>query len=87
MIAIVSVSVVFLKTARSLLAPALGEQHTLCEFRFPLDDPGALKAFDLVFADSIAFQQLKHTKLVPYRLIQASSLNYLASAMKSYQVS
>lgn len=87
MIAIVSVSVVFLKTARSLLAPAVGEQHTLCEFRFPLDDPGALTAFDLVIADSIAFQQLKHTKLVLYRLIQANSLNYLASAMKSYQVS
>jgi len=87
MIAIVSVSGVFLKTARSLLAPAVGEQHTLSDFRFPLGDPRALKAFDLIFADSIAFRQLRHTQLVLYRLIQASSLNYLANAMQSYQVS
>ena len=86
MLAVVSVSEVFLKTARSLLAPAIGERHTLCEFRFPLDNPGALMAFDVVFADSIASPQIKHTKLVQYRLIQPASLNYLVSAMKSYAI-
>jgi len=83
---VVSVSEAFLKTARSLLAPAIGERHTLCEFRLPLDDPSALRAFDVVFADSIASCQIKHPKLVQYRLIQPASLNYLVSAMKSYAI-
>ena len=82
MVAVVSVSEVFLKTARSLLAPAIGERDTLCEFRFPLHDPSALRVFDVLFADSIASNQIQHPKLVPYRLIQPASLNYLVSAMK-----
>jgi len=86
MVAVVSVSEVFLKTARSLLAPAIGERHTLCEFRFPLNDPSTLRAFDVLFTDSIASCQLKHPRLVPYRLIQPASLNYLVSAMKSYAI-
>lgn len=85
-IAVVSVSEVFLRTARSLLAPALGQRHTLREFRFPLDSPAALGAADLVFADSIVCSRLKHSKAIPYRLIRPSSLEYLVSAMKSYEL-
>src|SRR5260370_40041671 len=51
-IAVVSVSEVFLRTARSLLAPAIGQRHTLREFRFPLESPAVLSAADVVFADS-----------------------------------
>jgi DNA-binding transcriptional regulator YhcF (GntR family) len=84
-IAVVSVSEVLLKAARSLLAPALGQRHILREFRFPLEDPAVLKAVDLVFADSIVHQQLKHPKMVHYRLIRPSSLEYLVNAMNSYE--
>jgi hypothetical protein len=86
-IAIVSVSGVFLKTARSLLAPEVGQRHTLSEFLFPLDHPAALKATDLVFADSIVRRQIKHAKVIQYRLIQPSSLEYLVNAIKSYELS
>ena len=87
MLAVVSVSEVFLRTAQSLLAPAIGESHTLCGFRFPLDDPKMLRGFDVVFADSIASSQIKHTvKVVQYRLIQPASLDYLASAIQSYKL-
>src|SRR5262249_41720394 len=72
-LAVVSVSDVFLKTARGILAPALGERHTLCEFRLPLR-PRALTAFDVVFADSIAFLHIQHPKVFRYRLIEPSSL-------------
>ena len=83
-IAVVSTSKVFLKTARSVLAPALGERHTLCEFSFPSDNAAALRAADLVFADSIVCPQLKHSNVIRYQLIRLSSLEYLIAAMKSY---
>lgn len=87
LIAVVSVSEVFLKTARALLTPTVGQRHALCDFHFPLENPSALAAVDLVFADSIACPQVRHAKVVQYRLILSSSLEYLISAMKSYELS
>jgi len=84
-VAVVSVSEVFLKTARSLLVPALGQRHTLREFSFPLEDPSALTAVDVVFADSIVRSRVKHPNAVQYQLIRPSSLKYLITALKSYE--
>jgi DNA-binding transcriptional regulator YhcF (GntR family) len=84
-VAIVSISAVFRNTAASLLAGAAGHTHTLSEFAFPLESSAALKAADLVFADSIVCRQLKHPKIIQYRLIRPNSLDYLVSAMKSYE--
>jgi DNA-binding transcriptional regulator YhcF (GntR family) len=81
-VAVVSVSEGFLQTARSLLAPAVGRRHVLKEFLLPLPHPKALAAADVVFADSLAAQKIKHPSVVPYRLIAAASLAYLASAVK-----
>jgi len=84
-IAVVSVSEVFLRTARSLLGPALGQRHTLTEFLFPMESRSTLRAMDVIFADSIVYPQLTSSKSILYRLIRPSSLEYLVSAMKSYQ--
>jgi len=84
-IAVVSVSSVFLKTARGLLAPALERRHTLCEYLVPLENPSALRAADLVFCDSIASEQVKRPRSFTYRLIAPSSLEYVTTAMESYQ--
>ena len=84
-IAVVSMSVVFRNTAGSLLAAVAGQRHTLIGFGFPLESPAVLKAADLVFADSIVCPQLKHARVIQYRLIRPSSLEYLVSAMKSYE--
>jgi DNA-binding transcriptional regulator YhcF (GntR family) len=84
-IAVVSVSEAFLQTARALLAPALGRRHVMRDFCFPLEDPKAVQAADLVFADTIARSQVKHRKIFQYRLIAPASLEYLCTAMKSYQ--
>ncbi len=84
-IGVVSVSEVFLKTARSLLAPALGQRHTLREYNFLLDDRIALAAVDLVFADSIVRSRIKHPNVIQYQLIRPSSLEYLITALKSYE--
>lgn len=85
-LAVVSVSRVFLQTAQSLLVPALGRHHTVRDFLFPLDDSRALRAADLVFADSIARPRVKHSKILEYRLISPSSLEYLRTAVRSYQL-
>ena len=82
-IAVVSMSAVFRSTAGGLLAAAVGQRHTLTEFAFPLESLGVLKAADLVFADSIVYRQLKHSRLIQCRLIQPSSLQYLVNAMNS----
>lgn len=84
-IAIVSLSPAFLQTARSLLAPALGRRHVMRNFSFPLDDSKALRSADVVFADSVARSQVKHARVLEYRLISWSSLEYLRTAMKSYE--
>jgi len=84
-IAVVSVSATVLQTARGLLAPALGRRHVMSDLIFPLEDPKAMQAADLVFADSVARPRVKHSKIFQYRLIAPSSLEYVCSAMKSYQ--
>jgi DNA-binding transcriptional regulator YhcF (GntR family) len=84
-IAMVSVSESFLRTARGLLAPLIENRHTLSEFVWPFKKPSDLRAADLVFCDSVAFEHIKHPRRVLYRLIAPSSLEYIESAMKSYQ--
>jgi GntR family transcriptional regulator len=84
-IAVVSVSPAFLKTARGLLAPALGRRHEVLELTFPLRDAKAVQAADLVFADSVARPRIKHPRIFLCRLIAPASLDYARTAMMSYQ--
>jgi len=84
-VAVVSVSPSFLKTAESLLAPAVERRHILCRFSFPLEDAAALRGMDVIFCDSIAFGQVKSPKAIHYRLIAPASLDYLASAVASFE--
>jgi DNA-binding transcriptional regulator YhcF (GntR family) len=84
-IGVVSVSHGFLKTAVSLLASAVGRKHTICQALLPQDSADAVRAADIVFCDSVAHRQIKGSKVVHYRLIAPSSLEYLSSAIASYQ--
>jgi hypothetical protein len=63
----------------------MGNRHAMLDFCLPLDDPKAVRAVDLVFADSIARPRVKHSKVFQYQLIAGDSLEYLRTAMKSYQ--
>jgi DNA-binding transcriptional regulator YhcF (GntR family) len=83
-VAVVSISAVFRNTAAALLASAAGQRHTVREFAFPFESSAVIKAADLVFADSIVCRKLKHTRIIQYNLINPNSLEYLVSAMKSY---
>ena len=80
-LAVVSVSEGFLQTARTVLATAAGRRHALQEFLLPLADPHALAGVDVVFADTVAVREVRHKHMVPYRLITAKSLTYLAGAL------
>ena len=84
-IAVVSVSLGFLKTAVSLLAAAVGRKHSLCQVLLPDDDLGVLRGADVIFCDSVAVRQVKGPRVVHYSLVAPSSLEYLASAVASYQ--
>jgi len=86
LIVVISVSRVFLHTARGVLARELEGRHTLLELLLPLDGSDALKAADLIFADSVALGIVQHSKAIHYRLISHDSLDYLATAMASYRL-
>lgn len=84
-VAVVSISQTFLRTARAVLAPALGARHTLAGFHLPLENPKDIAGADLVFCDSVAIRSVKHPHRIHYRLIAPESLDFLASTMRSYQ--
>ena len=84
-IAVVSVSELFLKTARGVLVPILGDQHTLREVLLSREDNPELQGADLVFCDSVACDKVRHRRRVEYRLVAEPSLQYVFSAMESYR--
>jgi DNA-binding transcriptional regulator YhcF (GntR family) len=83
-IAVVSASRVFLTVARGILAPVVGQRHSLEEVLLPDDTPGAAAAADIVFCDSIAKRLLRQPRAIHYRLITADSLKYVSTTVKSY---
>ncbi len=82
-IAVVSISEMFLRTARGLLAPVVGQRHTLREYLLPRESPGTLDAADLVICDMIAARRVEARRVVPYRMVSPECLKLLASAMKA----
>ena len=84
-IAVASVSRLFLQAAQGFLAPAIGRRHTLSQYLLPLESPTVLRGADVVFCDSIAIRQVNHSNRVHYRLAERASLDYLSNAMESYQ--
>lgn len=82
-IAIVSVSELFLQTAKGLLAPAISRKHTLQEYFWPKEKDRNIRAADVVFCDSITRRHVKAARLIYYRLIPPEFLEHLASEMKS----
>ncbi|HEX5413575.1 MAG TPA: GntR family transcriptional regulator [Terriglobia bacterium] len=90
-VAVASVSPAFLATAHSLLAPAIGERHSLIECLTSPEDMDAagsrIGAADLVLCDAVACSLMQLGKSVLYKLINLASLDYLTSAMEAYQAS
>ncbi len=86
-IAVVSISQTFLRTAQAVLAPSLGARHTLALTHLAPQrrEAGreALRGADLVFCDSAAIRSIKHPRRIHYQLLAPDSLASLKSAMES----
>lgn len=80
-VAVVSVSESLLKTARSLLAPELGNRHALNEVLVAQDIPISAGAADLVFCDSITVSIVRSRRKVHYQLIAADCLEHIATSL------
>ena len=80
-IAVASVSESLLKTARSLLAPAVARRHTLQELLLSGSERIDMKGVDLVFCDSLAVSLVSSRKKVHYRLIEPDCLEHLHNAL------
>ncbi len=84
-IAVVSISPVVLQTARGVLAPVVGDRHTLREYLLPAENLRGLEVTDLVLCDMIAHRRVRARNLLPYRLVSPACLKRLSTAMEAYQ--
>jgi DNA-binding transcriptional regulator YhcF (GntR family) len=80
-ISVVSVSEILLRTARGLLAPALGRRHELREVLLVSGDKPDLRAADIAFCDSLVIDAVQCRRKVQYRLIAPECIRYLASML------
>ena len=77
-VAVVSVSQSLLRTARSLLAPSIGREHTYRELLLSTDENVDMRGSDLVFCDSIALPFVTCNRKVHYKLVSGDCLRELS---------
>ena len=77
-IAVASVSESLLKTARSLVAPLVGREHTYQDRLLATDEQVDMRGADLVFCDSISLSLVSSNRKVHYQLLSADCLNELS---------
>jgi GntR family transcriptional regulator len=80
-IAVASVSASLLRTARSLLAPSIGREHTYQECLLSVDQEIDMRGADLVFCDSIALPLVSSKRKVLYPLVSADCLGELGTIL------
>jgi GntR family transcriptional regulator len=83
-IAAVSVSESMLKTARGLLAPAIGRKHTFRAIPFSRNKPIDVRGIDLVFCDSVAFGAVTCRQKIHYQLVDPACLEQLAATLMTF---
>ena len=86
MIALVSISEYFLRTARGVIAPVAGQRHSMREYLLTADDhPDTLGAADIVICDSVAYRvvcsRAKRGKVVLHRMIARECFDRVSSIM------
>ena len=86
MIALVSISEYFLRTARGVLAPVAGQRHSIREYLLTREDhPDNLGAADIVICDSVAYRAVcsraKREKVVLHRMIARECFDRVSSIM------
>jgi hypothetical protein len=81
-VAVVSVSPTFLRTAQSLLAAAVGKRHTLQEFLVGQRGSMTLRGTDCAICDTLAMRVVKCRRKIHYRLIASECLEDLAATLE-----
>jgi GntR family transcriptional regulator len=81
-IGVVSASEAMLKTARSLLASALGQRHALREYQLPLQGSLDLRGVDVAFCDSLTMPVVRCRRKVHYRLLAPECLEDVVATFK-----
>jgi DNA-binding transcriptional regulator YhcF (GntR family) len=82
-IAVVSISKSLLRTARGLLAPAIGRKHTFREILMVGKARVDVGGFDVVLCDSVAFLSFRNKRTIRYQLVADSCLEQLSAAIKA----
>ena len=87
MIGVASISRIFLRTARGLLASAVGERHSFKEFLISGKATADLSGVELAFCDSVAMARVHCKRKIHYRLLTLESMEALRvtlSAQRDY---
>jgi hypothetical protein len=83
-VAVVSVSESLLRTARSLLAPAIRRKHTFNEILAMQGVPVDPVPADLAFCDTVTISLVSSPRKVHYRLIAPDCLEHLAASLNGH---
>jgi DNA-binding transcriptional regulator YhcF (GntR family) len=81
-VAVVSVSKTFLKTAHSLLAESLEKRHVFRKVLMRPKEHPDLTGVDLVFCDSVAIDTVRSRRKVHYRMLAERCLTEIAALAK-----
>ncbi|MDQ1693786.1 MAG: GntR family transcriptional regulator [Acidobacteriaceae bacterium] len=83
LVSVVSFSQSLLRTARSLLAPALGRKHTLQDVLLTGDERADLNGTDVAVCDSIALPLVSCRQKLHYQLLPPDCLQEIADSLAS----
>lgn len=82
-IAVASISESLLKTARGLLTPAIGREHTYHDLLVSNDEELDMRWADVVFCDSIALSQVSCKRKMHYQLVSSRCLSDLSALLST----
>ena len=83
-IAVASISRTLLKTARSVLASAMGRQHSFREVLVGARERPDLSAADVVFCDSLTISKVRCKRKLHYQLISQECMGEIAAILELF---
>jgi DNA-binding transcriptional regulator YhcF (GntR family) len=85
-IAVASISNTLLKTARSLLASAVGRRHSFREVLVGAREHPDLRAADMVFCDSLTIGRVRCKRKLHYQLISQETMKEIAAILELFAI-
>jgi len=85
-IAVASASKILLKTARAVLASAVGRQHSFREVLVGAMERPDLRGADVVFCDSLTINRVRCKRKLHYQLISQECMREIAAILELFAV-